>query len=90
MPRLHLIIHGRVQGVFFRASVEEQARALRLTGWVRNRSDGSVETVVEGDADALAALRAYCRQGPPGAHVTRVDSLDEAETHAFSTFSIRA
>jgi acylphosphatase len=90
VPRLHLIIHGRVHGVFFRASIDEQARALRLTGWVRNRSDGTVEVVAEGNAEALRALRAYCEQGPPGAHVTRIESHDETETHDFRTFSIRS
>lgn len=65
-------IHGKVQGVFFRASTEREARSLGLRGWVRNRSDGSVELEAEGPRAACEALIEYCRHGPPAA---RVDSL---------------
>jgi len=75
--RRRLIVHGRVQGVWFRGSTERQARALGVAGWVRNRPDGSVEAVFEGDAGAVARAVAYCRQGPPGARVDRVESFDE-------------
>lgn len=90
MPRHRLIIEGRVHGVGFRASIADQARRLGLTGWVRNRFDGSVETVAEGTAEALANLARFCRKGPVGAKVDGVDTRDETETGEFSAFSIRS
>lgn len=69
---LHLRITGRVQGVGYRAAFERQATRLGLSGWVRNRHDGSVEAVVDGDAGALAQIEAWARQGPAGASVQQV------------------
>jgi acylphosphatase len=89
MPRLHAFIRGRVQGVFFRASIIEQARALDIAGFVRNRHDGAVEVVAEGAADALATLRQYCKKGPPGAIVREFDVIDEAESGEFNGFGVR-
>jgi acylphosphatase len=71
--RVHLRIYGQVQGVFFRASTEAEARRLGLTGWVRNRPDGSVEVVAEGPKAKLEELLAWCRHGPPRAQVDRVE-----------------
>jgi acylphosphatase len=71
VPR-HLIVRGRVQGVGFRASMIDEARRLGVGGWVRNRRDGSVEAVVDGDAAAVAAIVAWVRRGPPGARVSDV------------------
>jgi acylphosphatase len=68
-----LVIHGRVQGVGYRAFVEEEAAALGLDGWVRNRPDGTVEAVVAGPTDAVEALIAACRKGPFSARVDKVD-----------------
>lgn len=76
-------IEGRVQGVGYRWWAVGQARALRLRGWVRNRSDGSVELLAIGDAEALAALELACREGPSAADVTavvRADSRDDGST----------
>ncbi len=73
MDALHLLIHGRVQGVGYRAWAVSEARSLGLTGWVRNRRDGTVELVAAGPADRLAALVERCRRGPPMADVTRID-----------------
>jgi acylphosphatase len=70
----HMVVHGRVQGVGFRAFVEHEALRRGLEGWVRNCRDGSVEAVLAGDADAVAAMIEACRRGPMGA---RVDALDQ-------------
>jgi acylphosphatase len=72
MVRARLVIAGWVQGVYFRASARDVARAQRLSGWVRNRMDGAVEAVVEGQQDAVQAFIAWCHQGPPGAQVSDV------------------
>jgi len=81
-------IHGRVQGVFFRAWTIDQARSLGVRGWVRNRSDGSVELEAFGEDKAVEALIDRCRTGPPGARVERIE-LREAEGHAPEGFAKR-
>lgn len=68
-------IRGRVQGVWYRGWAADEARALGLSGWVRNRADGSVEAVLAGDADKVRAMIERCREGPP---VARVDHVEEA------------
>lgn len=72
----HIHIKGKVQGVWFRARTVEQAQALGLDGWVRNRIDGSVEAVAAGQADAVDELIARCHQGPSAARVDRVTAED--------------
>ena len=73
MPsRIHLAITGRVQGVFFRHSVRKEGEALGLVGWVRNRCDGSVELVAEGEVPGLKALIEWCQHGPRLATVDTV------------------
>lgn len=72
LRRVHLWISGRVQGVFFRSSTQQQARARGLTGWVRNTPDGRVEAEIQGVPGAVERLIAECRSGPPAAHVTDV------------------
>jgi acylphosphatase len=69
----HLVIHGRVQGVGFRESMRWEAERLGVTGWVRNRSDGAVEAMVQGSPEAVQAMVAWARRGPPAAAVERVD-----------------
>jgi acylphosphatase len=71
--RADIRIHGRVQGVAYRASAARRGRELGLSGYVRNLADGSVEVVAEGEDTALAALVAWCHEGPPLARVERVD-----------------
>lgn len=73
---LRLQITGMVQGVGYRAAFQRRASELQLSGWVRNRRDGSVEALVEGDAAALAAIENWARQGPPGARVAAVQRED--------------
>ena len=84
MHRLHLKIHGLVQGVFYRATAQEEGTRLGLTGWIRNCPNGCVEIVAEGARDHLTALRDWCRKGPPAA---RVDELDETWSKATGEFT---
>ncbi len=80
MAGLHAVVRGRVQGVGFRWFVRQRARELGVRGWVRNRTDGSVEIHAEGDPPTLARLRASLAAGPPGAHVTAVDDLPASDS----------
>jgi acylphosphatase len=89
MPRLHIIVRGRVQGVFFRVGAQELGEHLGLVGWVRNCPNGSVELVAEGPAAALSRLRAWAIHGPPGAFVDSVNEIVEAETGEFRRFGVR-
>lgn len=73
MTRVRIRVTGVVQGVYYRASTRERARALKLSGWVRNTTDGAVELEAQGMPDALAQLVTWCRQGPPAARVADVD-----------------
>ena len=71
--RVHVVIEGRVQGVFFRASTRDEARARGLKGWVRNLPDGRVEALFEGDRQIVESMVAWCRKGPPYADVDNVE-----------------
>ena len=84
----HLVISGRVQGVGFRYSMVEQAERLGVTGWVRNRRDGTVEAVVDGEPDAVAAMIAWAHRGPRGASVVQVRVEDAAGS--FERFEMHA
>ena len=89
MITLHLNITGRVQDVGFRESMRLIAHALNVNGWVRNRADGSLEAVVQGDDDAVEQLVGWCHNGPPGANVKYVNAnLFEIE-ETFIAFSRR-
>lgn len=86
--RKHLIIEGRVQGVFFRDSARRQALSVGVTGWVRNRPDGTVEAVVEGPEDRVGQFVAWCRRGPSAARVDRVQQAPETWTGEFDSFHV--
>lgn len=73
---IRLIIEGTVQGVGFRYALANEATNLGLTGWVRNRHDGTVEACLKGSLHEVEALVAWSRHGPPGAHVTNVTRFD--------------
>ena len=75
--RRRVVASGRVQGVWFRGSAREEALARGVHGWVRNRPDGSVEAVFEGAPEAVGALVAWCRQGPPLARVAALEVREE-------------
>lgn len=75
--RCRVVVSGRVQGVFFRAATRDEAQVHGVSGWVRNRSDGTVEAVFEGEPGAVAACVAFCRSGPPHAVVADVEVHDE-------------
>ncbi|TMJ17569.1 MAG: acylphosphatase [Alphaproteobacteria bacterium] len=74
-----LVIHGQVQGVFYRGWSVEQARALALAGWVRNRRDGTVEMLVSGEEEAVKEMIARCPVGPSAARVQRIEVEESAE-----------
>jgi acylphosphatase len=73
VQRRHVLIYGFVQGVGFRFGVERAARSRSVAGWVRNRPDGAVEAVFEGEREDVEALVEFCRRGPRGAEVERVE-----------------
>jgi acylphosphatase len=86
--RSHLVIHGLVQGVSFRAYAREEARKLELTGWVKNLTNGDVEAVAEGDPKSLAAFADWCQKGPPEARVVSVKVDSAPATGEFQSFAI--
>jgi acylphosphatase len=88
MIRRRVIVHGRVQGVFFRDSTRRMAQQRGVAGWVSNRSDGAVEAVFEGDTEAVERLVAFTGEGPRGAQVERVE-VSEEEPEGLTGFSIR-
>ncbi|MGN6108761.1 MAG: acylphosphatase [Kofleriaceae bacterium] len=88
MRRARAIVTGRVQGVSYRASTASEARRLGLAGWVRNRADGSVELEVEGPAEIVAQLLAWCEHGPPAARVASVEVEELAPTGAERMFAV--
>jgi acylphosphatase len=86
--RVHLLIEGRVQGVYFRASTVAQAQKSKVTGWVRNRPDGSVEVLAEGARESIERLIEWCRRGPQGARVSRVEMDWQPPQYNFTGFGI--
>ena len=85
---LHILVRGRVQGVFFRASAQAQAHEENISGWVRNRPDGTVEIHAEGSEEELTRFVEWCRLGPSSATVTDID-IEPVSAAGATSFSIR-
>jgi acylphosphatase len=83
-----VVVHGTVQGVFFRDATRRKAESRGVAGWVRNRSDGAVEARFEGDREAVESMVAFARDGPRGARVERVD-VDDVAVEGLEGFEIR-
>ena len=88
MTRKRVVVRGNVQGVFFRDSTRREAEGAGVAGWVTNRSDGAVEAVFEGDAEAVDRMVRFCEDGPGHADVDRVEVSDE-EPEGLSGFDVR-
>ncbi|MEK6278126.1 MAG: acylphosphatase [Actinomycetota bacterium] len=88
MVRRRVVVHGRVQGVFFRDTMRRMAESRGVAGWVTNRPDGAVEAAFEGEADAVEAMVRFAHEGPRGATVERVE-VSEEEPEGLSGFAIR-
>lgn len=88
LKQVQLFVRGRVQGVYFRASTQREARRLGLTGWVKNRPDGSVEIVAEGEEVSIRELYGWAQKGPSAARVDRVETRWRSYTGEFPDFRI--
>ncbi len=86
--RVHLIIHGRVQGVNFRYFTQQKAEELGIYGWVRNKKDGSVEIIADGSGQIVDEFINWCKVGPQKANVTKVDMEEVSRTTNLTDFSI--
>jgi len=86
--RAHVFISGRVQGVFFRANARREALRLGVKGWVRNLRDGRVEAVIEGEEDKVKMMVEWCKRGPPGAIVSKVEIFWEPYKGEYKSFDI--
>jgi acylphosphatase len=75
--RRRVVVHGRVQGVYFRGSTVDRAREVGVQGWVRNRPDGTVEAVFEGSEEQVVEMVRYCGEGPRWARVERLEEFEE-------------
>ena len=87
--RVHVIIRGHVQGVLFRYSIKKNALVLGLTGWVKNKTNGTVEVITEGEEENLKELVKFCRQGPSRADVTGISVDWDEYKGEFEGFRIR-
>lgn len=88
LKRIHLVIRGRVQGVYYRASSVREAKRLGLTGWVKNRPDNAVELVAEGEEDQVKDFLAWAQHGPSTARVDKIDTRWRSYTGEFASFTI--
>lgn len=88
LKQLHIVVRGRVQGTFFRASAQREARRLGVCGWVRNRPDGSVEILAEGEEVSVRELFGWAQKGPSAARVDKVDTRWRSYTGEHHDFRI--
>jgi acylphosphatase len=88
MPSIHLLIKGKVQGVFFRASTKDMAEKLDIRGWVKNTEEGDVEVRAQGEEESLEKFIAWCRKGPSKAIVTHVEINRDLPEEKFDRFRI--
>ena len=86
--RVHIVISGRVQGVFFRMETKQIADSFNVSGWVKNNSDGTVEAIFEGKKEAVDSVVEWCRKGPPHSKVNRVDVISKDYKGEFNGFNI--
>ena len=86
--RVHILIEGKVQGVFFRQNTKEEAKLRNVKGWIRNLPNGRVEALFEGYEEAVQEMIDFCRTGPRGSYVTKIDITREEHTGTFSDFQI--
>lgn len=89
MVRAHILVSGRVQGVFFRSETSYEAEKRGVKGWIRNLPDGKVEAIFEGEEESVRELVEFCRHGPLGAKVAKVDVTWENHTGEFRRFEVR-
>ncbi len=87
--RAHVIVHGKVQGVFYRSETTKTAKNMGVNGWVRNLPDGTVEAVFEGDESAVSGMVEWCKSGSPMANVEKVDVTWEPYEGIHKTFHHR-
>ncbi len=89
MKRIHLIIHGKVQAVFYRSNTHKKASELGLKGFVKNLEDGTVEVIAEGSEEKINELIEFCRNNPGYSKVDKVDVKEEKVTNEFESFGVR-
>ena len=87
--RAHVVVSGRVQGVYFRGNTKDRADSMGVNGWVRNLANGKVEAVFEGEEEDVRRMVTWCHQGPPGARVDHVETEWETPTRESSGFEFR-
>jgi len=87
--RIRVKIHGKVQGVFFRANTQEKAKELGVKGWVKNEPDGTVSAIFEGEDSAVVKIVEWCKHGPEAAQVDTVEVREEKYTGEFKSFEIK-
>lgn len=86
--RVHIFVSGKVQGVYYRQNTAQKAQELGIRGWIRNLSDGRVESVMEGDKVNIGKILDWCKQGPADANVSGIQVIDEEYKDEFTTFGI--
>lgn len=86
--RAHVVVHGRVQGVFYRVTARREAQKRNITGWIKNLSDGHVEAIFEGNNERIIEIIDFCRIGPPLAKVTNIEVYWEKFTGSYESFKV--